>query len=378
MVKMRRIDRYIMRQIVTVAVFATAVLCIAVMLVQSIRLMDMIVNRGLPLGEFAYMASLLVPRFLALVMPIALFGAVLFTYNRMITDSELVVMRSAGMSAGVLARPAVLVSLGAAVVSYAMTLYLMPVAAQEMRFHIEKNRSQWGAALLHEGRFTTVGDSITLFVKEREGSELFGLFYHNKEDPNAPYTIMAERGAVVETDDGPRVLVMRGSRQSFQDGQIHYVEFDRTSIDISGPGSASRATWPQPEERLLPDLLWPDLSDANDREYRNNLIAEAHNRLATPLLPIAYTVIALAFVLRSGFSRRGNIEAILGAVAAMTLVLVGHMTIASQAAQNLEIIPLIYANSILPALIALFFILRPRYHRPRSAPGAAEAGAGAE
>ncbi|MDF1749975.1 MAG: LptF/LptG family permease, partial [Alphaproteobacteria bacterium] len=87
---MKQINLYIMRQLVSVTVFATIVLCVAVMLVQSVRLVDLIVNRGLPLPEFGYMASLMIPRFVALVMPIALFGAMLFTYNRMINDSELI------------------------------------------------------------------------------------------------------------------------------------------------------------------------------------------------------------------------------------------------------------------------------------------------
>ncbi|MDW3207954.1 MAG: LptF/LptG family permease [Alphaproteobacteria bacterium] len=372
---MKRINRYIMRQVVGVTVFATVVLCVAVMLVQSVRLIDLIVNRGLPLTEFAFMASLMVPRFVALVMPIALFGAMLFTYNRMINDSELVVMRSAGMSTASLAKPGLVVAVLASIVCLGMTLYIMPKAAQEMRFHVEKNRSQWGAALLHEGRFTTVDSTITLFVKEREGAELFGILYHNQEDPEAPYTIMAERGAVVETESGPRILVVRGSRQTFQDGTLHLVEFDRTVIDIGGPAKGHNPGWRQPEERLLPALFNPDMSNTNDRYYADKLRAEGHNRLATALLPIAYSVVALAFVLRGGFSRQGNLISLIGAVTAMILVLVGHMSAVSAAGTDLRLWPAIYLNVAVPTLVGLYFVLRPRKHRRRSADSTALAAA---
>ncbi|MBO6861859.1 MAG: LptF/LptG family permease [Alphaproteobacteria bacterium] len=372
---MKRINRYIMRQVISVTVFATVVLCIAVMLVQSVRLIDLIVNRGLPITEFAYMASLMVPRFVALVMPIAMFGAMLFTYNRMINDSELVVMRSAGMSTASLAKPGLIAAVLGSVVCLGMTLYTMPKAAQEMRFHVEKNRSQWGAALLHEGRFTTVDSSITLFVKEREGSELFGILYHNQEDPEAPYTIMAERGAVVETESGPRILVVRGSRQTFQDGRLHLVEFDRTVIDIGGPAKGPGPGWQQPEERLLPDLFNPDMDNTNDKYYADKLIAEGHNRLATALLPIAYSVAALAFVLRGGYSRQGNVFSLIGAVAAMILILVGHMSVVSAAGNDLRLWPAIYLNALVPTVVGLFFVLRPRKHRRRSAETGALAAA---
>jgi len=362
---MKRINRYIMRQLASVTVFATIVLCIAVMLIQSVRLVDMIINRGLPVTEFAYMASLMIPKFVALVMPIALFGAVLFSYNRMIQDSELIVMRSAGMSAATLAKPGLVVAVMCSLFCLLMTLYFMPVAATEMRFHVDKNRSQWGAALLHEGRFTTVGDHITIFVKQREGSELFGLLYHNQEDASAPYTIMAERGAVVDSPDGPRILVVNGNRQSFQDGTMHMVEFDRTTIVIRTPANRPGSTWAQPEERLLPDLLSPDMSDANDAYYHDKLIAEAHNRLATPLLPIAYSVIALAFILRGGFSRKGNTTVLLGAVICMILVLIGHMSLISSSGADLRFVPGIYLNAIVPILIGLVFIFRSPRHRRR-------------
>lgn len=360
---MNRISRYIMRQVISVTVFATVVLCIAVMLIQSVRLVDLIVNRGLPVAEFAYIASLMVPRFIALVMPIALFGAMLFTYNRMINDSELIVMRSAGMGTFALAKPGLIIAAASCILCLGMTLYMMPLAAQEMRLHVEKNRSQWGAALLHEGRFTTVGSAITLFVKEREGSELFGILYHNQEDPEAPYTIMAERGAVVETDGGPRILVLRGSRQTFRNGTLHLVEFDRTTIDIGGGPENANPAWVQPEERYLSELMSPDLTDSNDRYYKDKLIAEGHNRLGMALLPIAYSIVALAFILCGGFSRRGNLLPLIGAVVSMTLILIGHMSLVSSAGNEPRLIPGIYINAAVPSVIGLFFILRPRRHK---------------
>ena len=91
-------------------VFSTVVLCVLILLVQSLRLVDLIVNRGVSLGHFSYMTMLLTPRCLAIVVPIAVFAATLFTYNRLISDSEIVVMRSAGLSQWALARPGLLVA----------------------------------------------------------------------------------------------------------------------------------------------------------------------------------------------------------------------------------------------------------------------------
>ena len=80
---MTRLDRYILRQCFGVMIFVTAALSAAIWLAQSLRLIDLIVNRGLSIEVFLYLAVLILPRFLDIVLPIGVFIAVLFTFNRL-------------------------------------------------------------------------------------------------------------------------------------------------------------------------------------------------------------------------------------------------------------------------------------------------------
>ena len=102
---MTALDRYILRQCFGIMMFVTAALSAAVWLAQSLRLIDLIVNRGLSVEVFLYLAVLILPRFLDIVLPIGVFIAVLFVFNRLTAESELVVMRSAGLSPLALAKP---------------------------------------------------------------------------------------------------------------------------------------------------------------------------------------------------------------------------------------------------------------------------------
>src|SRR5947209_7584065 len=83
---MKRLDRYIFRQCFGVMVFVTAALSAAIWLAQSLRLVDLIVNRGLSIDVFLYLALLILPRFLNIVLPIGVFIAVLFTFSRLISE----------------------------------------------------------------------------------------------------------------------------------------------------------------------------------------------------------------------------------------------------------------------------------------------------
>src|SRR5918911_1969275 len=102
---MTRLTRYILLQSLGATLFVTAALTAAIWLAQSLRLIDLIVNRGLSAELFLYLALLILPRFLDVVLPIGAFIAVLFVFNRLTSESELVVMRAAGLSPLSLARP---------------------------------------------------------------------------------------------------------------------------------------------------------------------------------------------------------------------------------------------------------------------------------
>ena len=103
---MHGLTRYILRQSLGTTLFVTIALSAAIWLTQSLRLVDLIVNRGLSAELFFYLGILILPRFIDIVLPIGIFIAVLFTYNKLTAESEIVVMRAAGMSQFGLAKPA--------------------------------------------------------------------------------------------------------------------------------------------------------------------------------------------------------------------------------------------------------------------------------
>ncbi|HVB15763.1 MAG TPA: LptF/LptG family permease, partial [Stellaceae bacterium] len=107
---MTSLDRYILRQSFSMMLFVTGALSAAVWLAQSLRLVDLIVNRGLSVELFLYLALLILPRFLDVVLPIGAFIAVLFVFHRLAAESELVVMRAAGLSPLALARPVLILA----------------------------------------------------------------------------------------------------------------------------------------------------------------------------------------------------------------------------------------------------------------------------
>lgn len=371
---MTRVTRYIVGQIFAVTILATIVLCLATVLVQSVRLVDLIVTRGVPVSDFLYMSLLIIPRYLVFLLPITLFGATVFTFNRMINDSELVVLRAAGLSSARLARAPLIAALACMVVAYTLTLYLSPLASQELRFFLTKSRSQFGSVLIREGSFSDVGNGITIYVKERTpAGELKGVFVHDARNPDKTITIMADRGALVETDDGPRIIVADGNQQSYSDGKFHYLDFDRYTVELGTDEGDSRQHWSQPEERFLPDLFYPG-DTQNDVSYRSSLLTEGHNRIVQPLMTIAFTLIAAVFMLRGGYSRHGQNRHILLAVGVMMTVLMSNLIFTSLSKKAIVMAPMLYVSVILPIVICGFILLKPRHMRSKRSPNTRAVG----
>src|SRR5438067_1245711 len=145
------LDRYILRQCLSIMLFVTAVLTLTVWLAQSLRLVDLIVNRGLSVEIFAYLAVLILPRFLNIVLPIGAFIAVLFVFNRLTSESELVVMRAAGIGPLSLARPVLILAGIACLMLLSLSAYFLPASNREFKDLQFEIRNRFVSALLQEG-----------------------------------------------------------------------------------------------------------------------------------------------------------------------------------------------------------------------------------
>jgi lipopolysaccharide export system permease protein len=374
---MDAITRYIFRQTLMAAAFVAVCLTCAIWLTQSLRFVDLIVNRGLPLATFIYLVMLLLPTFLAIVLPVAAFSAVLFTYNKMSNDSELVVLRATGVGPLALARPALLLAGGVTLAVYSLNLYFLPTAYREfkdLQFQIRNNAA---SVLLQEGVFTPFLRGITVYVRERQrDGELAGLLVHDSRDAVKAVSYIAETGALVNTAEGPRVVMVKGNRQEYdRKGQrLSVLYFDNYTLDLGNLSRTVEERWREPRERYLHELFAPEDSVV-DRQNALKLRIEGHQRLVSPLYTLAFTMIGLAALLSGEFSRRGQVGRILAAVLAVVGVQALGLGLTNLTAKiGASAIPLMYVNAILPIAAGLWLMLH-RPHRRRMAgpvPAAAE------
>ncbi len=363
----RRLQRYILWQLAGPFVFFLLSLTGVIWLTQSLRFVDLIINKGLSASYFAQLTLLVLPGVLTIILPIALFAAVLYVYNSLDGHSEIVVMRASGLGNMALARPALTLAVAVTIVGYFLSLYLMPTGQRAFKDMKTSLRTNLSYVLLQEGTFNTIGDSLTVYIRARQsGGEMLGILVHDSRVAQRPVTMIAEKGAMVRTEAGPRFIMVNGNRQEIDHGagQLSLLQFDSYALDLSQFVQKDDDRWLEPGERYLHELFWPG-TGADNLANAARMRAEGHDRLAAPLYGLAFTLIALVAVLAGEFNRRGRRWRLVLAVGCIALVRAAGLGLVGLSAKMPALIPLLYGNVILVMAVCFFVLLRGRVWRRR-------------
>jgi lipopolysaccharide export system permease protein len=352
------LNRYILRQCFSVMIFVTGALTAAVWLAQSLRLVDLIVNRGLSAEMFLYLAILILPRFLDIVLPIGAFIAVLFVFNRLVTESELVVMRAAGISPFSLAKPVLELAGIAFLFLMLLSVYFLPSSNREFKDLQFEIRNRFVSSLLQEGAFTTISDKLTIYIGSRnDRGEVIGLLIDDERDPHRPLTILAERGAVAATPGAPRNNMVNGNRQQYDrdTGKLSVLTFERYVLDLDMLRDAPEVRFREAQERFLGELFFP--SEDIDPGTREAFLVEANERLTVPLTAFSFAIIPLACLLPGEFNRRGQLKRVLIAIGCALTFQALDLAVKNLEGRYAAAIALSYFVDLLPFALGLGILL---------------------
>ena len=192
---MPRLSFYILRQLIgPVVLFAFLMTCV-IWLTQSLRLLDLVINRGQSMQTFAYLTVMILPNLLVIILPVAFFFGALYALHRMSNESELVVMASAGMSYAQIAAPVLMAAGIVMTACYLCGLYLMPLGQRAVKDKVVDIRADIGSALLSEGAFNAPAKGLTVFIRRIDpNGRVEGILVHDNRNQKNPITYFAEGG----------------------------------------------------------------------------------------------------------------------------------------------------------------------------------------
>ncbi len=363
---MRGLTRYILKQLVVGMVLVTSGLTILLWLSQSLRFIDLIVNKGVSATLFLRLTSMLLPGFLMVVLPIAIFTVVLFVYNKLAGDRELAVMQAAGMSPWDLSKPALALALTIATVSYGLTLWLAPESVRAFRELQWTIRQDVTHLVLKEGEFTDVANGIVVFVGSRSADNvLSNIMIWDTRIRDREVTVMAEEGALVTGAAVPRIHLVNGMRQEYRPSTHEFttLNFDSYTAEFGDSHPSDEVRFRDARERPLVELFTREpgdgLGEADIRRFR----VEGMQRLVLPLQVVGLTVLGLYGLLGGHFNRRGQGGRIAATVAAMVAFQAFALGVNNLAGRTLSMLPLVPVLTLLLIVIPAYLLYPVRRAR---------------
>lgn len=331
-----------------------------VLFTQSFRMLSFVIDNSSSMAVFFQLMGLMLPTFLPLILPISLGIAVLFIYHKNAVDSEIVVMRAAGISPLRLALPAMAVATLTLVIGGMLTLWLTPAANRALVSLQYQVRDAYSAVMIRPGAFNDLAEGLTFYARRRSSAGgLEDILVHDVREPARPVTIMAKNGLFSVEGGRPQVIVFTGRRQEVDvaSGRLQQLDFDRYVLDLHLLKSEKDTRQPAPRELSMGQLLTAQTDGASTA--RGKVLAEIHQRIAGPFLALTFALMGVTVVLIGDFNRRGMTQRVFWAAAGIVIVQASMIGLVSQINKQPWMAALLYGLILVPPLLCLVLLREP-------------------
>ncbi len=355
---MKKLSRYIFSQLFFTVLSATLLLTSVLWLAQSLKYIDFIANKGIPISLFCEMIFYLLPNLIVIVLPIAVLIGIIFIYNKLISDHELAVMQASGIGYWQLAKPAILVSILFSIVVYCFSSYLLPLSFRKYRDITVSLREKSLISLLQVGEFNSFGN-YTIYARSKDAQgNFYGIVVYDGNEEDKFVWFMAEKGIVFNKDSGGNLQLINGNRQETDKstGKPSVLYFDRYVIEAT--------TKPQKEEkggrflkayeRFTEDLLSPPAG--LPKKLRLEFIAAGHQRILSPMYALVFGLLGVCFMILGHFSRRGQARRIIAACVSACVIEIGAIVFLHEIKHSASMIYVSYGLVLVTIAICLLLL----------------------
>lgn len=266
-----------------------------------------------------------------MAIPLSALFAAIYTMNKMSEDSELVAMRSFGLTKKVLLTPFVLLGVLIAGVILVLNVNLIPHSKTQFKNTLIKLTSQGVAADIKPGQFYTDIPGVTLFAeKVTDGATKLESVFILMDKDEEEQVIVAKKGALIKQDLGElRVPMLRlyledGNIAKFsEDKSIEKILFDQYDFPVISGGSlpgfvskdsmkSSSSLWKEIKERSITYNYLSSLDERSDvqeryhQDLRRNLARsklEFWGRVNTPFQVLTFIILGFCLGVKRGRGR---------------------------------------------------------------------------
>jgi len=281
-----------------------------------VQLMELFVNKGVPLGYILRLLYFLLPSFFVLTIPMATLLSVLLAFNRLSSDNEVTALKASGVSLYQMIPPVLVFALATYAATTFLSLYSVPRANEGSRALLYEVASSKANAGVREKVFNDDFEGLVLYVEEIKPRTLVWekVFISDSRNPAEVLTIIAREGEVL-SDPGTLAITLRLKR-----GAIHklgkepdaYQKVDFSTYDLRlhlKTGLKEKRT----EEKHPAEMTLAELSRAIQALQAKGSVAKiqwvkVHEKFSIPFACLVFGLIGIPLGLQSRVARGGKFQ----------------------------------------------------------------------
>ncbi len=312
-----RISRYLLKEVFVPTLLGLTVFTFVLLMGRILKLVELVINRGIPPLEVLKLFLYLLPSFFVITIPIAFLLGILLGFGRLSADSEIVALKSCGVSLYGMARPVLLLALLASLATAFLTIYGQPQGAYAFRVQAFQILNSQATIGIQPRIFNDGFDGLVVYAGEVEEQRgiMKEVFISDERVSETPAVILASSGRII-SDRERLVMTLRLQDGSIQrrvrDGQedvyqvVRFATYDiNLNLGTQANGSEATGQKKKDKEKTLEELDQA-LAQATTMEERNALRVEFHQRFALPLAPLLFALVGMPLGIQSSRSGRGG------------------------------------------------------------------------
>ena len=282
--------------------------------------------------------------------------AIIYTYQKLKGESELLIIETFGLSKLFLMVPAMLFGVIIALFLLLIEVYLSPSNYKTFKSFQSDLRNNFVMSTLEAGSFHNPIKGLTVYIdKASKNGVVENILIHDTRNKEVENTILAKEGIITNFENKTKVIVFDGTRYVFnyKNKKTTLLNFSKYEFQIISERKET-VRFKQVEERSMKELFYPNIEIS--KKIKNEFLAEAHKRLSTPLLVIFMCALAAFSVLFGEFRRKVLVSKIIACSFIAVLMQAIYISIMNKLIFSMYTFLLPYLSLILLSSIPILII----------------------
>ena len=305
---MKTIRNYLIGEFLSPFSLALVILTFVMLMGNMIKLVDMIVNKGVNILLVFKLFGLYIPHMISYTLPVAFLIGILFAFTRLSSDNELLAIRTSGINLWHLIAPFIALGIMLSLLLFLLNDRVISRTRLASKMALTEVGIANPAAALEAGTFINSFERYILFIYDINGNKLSNVRIYEPQEGLPTRTIVAKRGEFISipAEKKIKLKLINGTSDEInpEDPQRYFKVQFKTFFMTLNLGGQNREIDIKPKDLSLAELL-AKIKDLTTKGVETHpLITEMHKRMAFSVSPFIFALLGAPIALALGKHHR--------------------------------------------------------------------------